>query len=283
MLHQDSTAALNRRRRSEQHAYDINNIVIPYSIASTTRVEKLQYKEIMTPKWRIIEHYGVQENNADKISKSEVVENHIEDLSDELITMRHLKCEVEEKRRFLNFVTPGTGKTARRSGSMRIRCDSKTDLNGFNEDTTSQDSFPSGLSGKSKVTNQDQSKDQDSVHGAPARAFERRRTTSSSRTREDSIDDDQVEVTPYERRTFPLDADQMRLIVKAEKDDEDEYLRQQSAAAHESRTSDATRNGVASHKADACVSESAEAASPAEADKEKDIAATLVADIAAAT
>lgn len=35
--------------------YDINNIVIPYSIlSSTTRLEKLEYKEIITPKWRRI-------------------------------------------------------------------------------------------------------------------------------------------------------------------------------------------------------------------------------------
>ena len=50
-----------RRRRSEQNAFDINNIVIPYSIASTTRVEKLQYKEIITPKWRVTE--GIEELN----------------------------------------------------------------------------------------------------------------------------------------------------------------------------------------------------------------------------
>lgn len=31
-------------------SYDIDNIVIPYSVAASTRVEKLQYKEILTPK-----------------------------------------------------------------------------------------------------------------------------------------------------------------------------------------------------------------------------------------
>ena len=39
-----------RRRRGES-AFDINNIVIPYSMAASTRVEKLQYKEILTPKY----------------------------------------------------------------------------------------------------------------------------------------------------------------------------------------------------------------------------------------
>ena len=41
---------LMRRRTS----YDIDNIVIPYSMAATTRVERLQYKEIQTPKWRTV-------------------------------------------------------------------------------------------------------------------------------------------------------------------------------------------------------------------------------------
>ena len=39
-----------RRKRAES-AYDINNIVIPYSVAASTRVEKLQYKEIVTPRY----------------------------------------------------------------------------------------------------------------------------------------------------------------------------------------------------------------------------------------
>lgn len=39
-----------RKRRGES-AYDINNIVIPFSMASSIRVEKLQYKEIVTPKY----------------------------------------------------------------------------------------------------------------------------------------------------------------------------------------------------------------------------------------
>ena len=42
--------AVLRRKRGE-NAFDINNIVIPYNIASSTRVEKLQYKEILTPRY----------------------------------------------------------------------------------------------------------------------------------------------------------------------------------------------------------------------------------------
>ncbi|XP_051523472.1 KAT8 regulatory NSL complex subunit 1-like isoform X2 [Myxocyprinus asiaticus] len=44
-----------RRRRGES-PFDINNIVIPMSVAATTRVEKLQYKEILTPRVQTLTH-----------------------------------------------------------------------------------------------------------------------------------------------------------------------------------------------------------------------------------
>jgi KAT8 regulatory NSL complex subunit 1 len=56
-LHQD----LLRRRTS----YDIDNIVIPYSMAATTRVERLQYKEIQTPKWRTV---GEEDDASGKVN-----------------------------------------------------------------------------------------------------------------------------------------------------------------------------------------------------------------------
>lgn len=80
-----------RRRRSEQSAYDIDNIVIPFSIAATTRVEILEYKEIMTPSWRIWENGTCQ---------TEIKEEEIEDISDEAYISRHSKGESEEKKRF---------------------------------------------------------------------------------------------------------------------------------------------------------------------------------------
>ena len=47
-----SNALSAKKKKPTSNAFDINNIVIPYSMASTTRVEKLQYKEILTPAWR---------------------------------------------------------------------------------------------------------------------------------------------------------------------------------------------------------------------------------------
>lgn len=59
-LHHD----LLRRRTS----YDIDNIVIPYSMAATTRVERLQYKEIQTPKWRAIDDEDDANGKVNKIN-----------------------------------------------------------------------------------------------------------------------------------------------------------------------------------------------------------------------
>lgn len=98
--HHNSAKHINRRRRSEQHAYDINNIVIPFSIAATTRVEILEYKEIMTPSWRVWENGNHSAGSAE--------EEEIEDLTDEAYAARHIKCEFEEKKRFSLKPTPET-------------------------------------------------------------------------------------------------------------------------------------------------------------------------------
>lgn len=121
-----------RKRRGES-AYDINNIVIPYSMASVTRVEKLPYKEIVTPKWRdltlevtLVEPVEPIEpsspapvpetvpNGMESSSPKEFEE--MEDLSDEAFAARHKLCEAEEKKRFSNFVQyPPTRRNRSRS------------------------------------------------------------------------------------------------------------------------------------------------------------------------
>merc|ERR1719273_2284500 len=42
-------------RRKRETAFDIDNIVIPYSIAASARVEIIKYKEIDTPRWRVVD------------------------------------------------------------------------------------------------------------------------------------------------------------------------------------------------------------------------------------
>ncbi|KAB1264938.1 KAT8 regulatory NSL complex subunit 1 [Camelus dromedarius] len=82
-----------RRRRGES-SFDINNIVIPMSVAATTRVEKLQYKEILTPSWREVDLRSL------KGSPDEENEE-IEDLSDAAFAALHAKCEEMERARWL--------------------------------------------------------------------------------------------------------------------------------------------------------------------------------------
>ncbi|XP_052426803.1 KAT8 regulatory NSL complex subunit 1 [Carassius gibelio] len=81
-----------RRRRGES-PFDINNIVIPMSAAATTRVEKLQYKEILTPRWREV----------DVLAKPLAEEDNnipVEDLSDGAFTKLHQLLEDQERSRW---------------------------------------------------------------------------------------------------------------------------------------------------------------------------------------
>ncbi|KQK73585.1 hypothetical protein AAES_165658 [Amazona aestiva] len=82
-----------RRRRGES-SFDINNIVIPMSVAATTRVEKLQYKEILTPSWREVDISALKANPDEDNEE-------IEDLSDAAFSARHSKCEEMERARWL--------------------------------------------------------------------------------------------------------------------------------------------------------------------------------------
>ncbi|XP_026065480.1 KAT8 regulatory NSL complex subunit 1-like isoform X2 [Carassius auratus] len=92
LLHLNSSAATIRRRRGES-PFDINNIVIPMSVAATTRVEKLQYKEILTPSWREVDIFAKPISEED-----DAVE--IEDLSDVTFSQLHFPYEGQERSRW---------------------------------------------------------------------------------------------------------------------------------------------------------------------------------------
>lgn len=77
--------------------YDIDNIVIPYSIAAASRVEMVKYKEIVTPKWRVVEELDVDPIEfAAIVPEPEVVE----DLDEGKRSAHHEACEMEERKRF---------------------------------------------------------------------------------------------------------------------------------------------------------------------------------------
>ncbi|XP_074856844.1 KAT8 regulatory NSL complex subunit 1-like protein isoform X2 [Carettochelys insculpta] len=83
----------SRRRLRSESSYDIDNIVIPMSLVAPSKLEKLQYKEILTPSWRVVELHP--------LGRSHVGEEEIEDLSDEHFSSRHAKYEEREKARWL--------------------------------------------------------------------------------------------------------------------------------------------------------------------------------------
>lgn len=97
----------NRKKRSSE--FDINSFVIPYSIASSVRPEKLEYKEIPTPEWRECPVVGMTQLNGFGV--------HAEELSDEAYATRHARCEQLEQQRFLHMCAVASNK---RRGSGRL-------------------------------------------------------------------------------------------------------------------------------------------------------------------
>ncbi|XP_025789463.1 KAT8 regulatory NSL complex subunit 1-like protein isoform X2 [Puma concolor] len=80
-----------RRRLRSESSYDIDNIVIPMSLVAPAKLEKLQYKEILTPSWRMAVLQPLDEYN---------VGEEVEDLSDEVFSLRHKKYEEREQARW---------------------------------------------------------------------------------------------------------------------------------------------------------------------------------------
>ncbi|XP_066483565.1 KAT8 regulatory NSL complex subunit 1-like [Tiliqua scincoides] len=87
-----SSSALPAKKKKMECSYDINNIVIPMSMAAAARVEKLQYKEILTPSWRVV--------NLKQLETSGDADSELEDTSDEVYLNHHYKFEELERARW---------------------------------------------------------------------------------------------------------------------------------------------------------------------------------------
>lgn len=99
---QSSSSNQKNKQNSSGKAYDIDNIVIPYSMAASTRVEKLEYKEIPTPKWRVV---PLLPNNVHHMSSGTSQEEEFEeDISEEAIAARHGRSEEMERKKFLQYL-----------------------------------------------------------------------------------------------------------------------------------------------------------------------------------
>ncbi|XP_018420953.1 PREDICTED: KAT8 regulatory NSL complex subunit 1-like protein [Nanorana parkeri] len=83
-------ASGSRRRLRSESSYDIDNIVIPMNLVAPTKLEKLQYKEILTPSFKEMV-YEPLETPPDE---------EVEDLSDDTYSCRHERYERREKARW---------------------------------------------------------------------------------------------------------------------------------------------------------------------------------------
>ncbi|XP_004707310.1 KAT8 regulatory NSL complex subunit 1 isoform X1 [Echinops telfairi] len=191
-----------RRRRGES-SFDINNIVIPMSVAATTRVEKLQYKEILTPSWREVDLQFLKESPDEENEE-------IEDLSDAAFAALHAKCEEVERTRWLWT----TNVPPQRRGSRSYRSsDGRTtpQLGNANPSTPqpaspdvssshSLSEFSHGQSPRSPISPE--------LHLAPltpvARDTLRHLAGEDTRCSTPELGPDEQSVQPWERRTFPL-------------------------------------------------------------------------------
>ncbi|NXU56805.1 KAL1L protein, partial [Turnix velox] len=90
--HSTSAQHSSRRRLRSESSYDIDNIVIPMSLVAPAKLEKLQYKEILTPSWRVVELQPLEGSHTE--------EEEMEDLSDEVFSLRHTKYERRERARW---------------------------------------------------------------------------------------------------------------------------------------------------------------------------------------
>ncbi|XP_063308937.1 KAT8 regulatory NSL complex subunit 1-like [Pelobates fuscus] len=102
---QQTSNTANLKRKRLENSYDINNIVIPMSMAAASRVEKIQYKEILTPSWRVL----------DSTERDTVlgIDPELEDLSDEVYLNRHSAYEELERSRWDSWASS----TPQRRGS----------------------------------------------------------------------------------------------------------------------------------------------------------------------
>nr|XP_009682426.1 PREDICTED: KAT8 regulatory NSL complex subunit 1-like isoform X1 [Struthio camelus australis] len=104
-----SSTMQSSKRRKVECSDDINNIVIPVSMAAATRVEKLQYKEIVTPSWRTVPLKELEPFNP--------VDFELEDTSDEMYLSHHSKYEELERARWDSWAAAISHKRGSRSSN----------------------------------------------------------------------------------------------------------------------------------------------------------------------
>ncbi|XP_060526021.1 KAT8 regulatory NSL complex subunit 1 [Cylas formicarius] len=206
LLQMQSISGYRQYRNNRADSYDIDNIVIPYSIAASTRVEKLEYKEILTPKWRISD---LMKNNGAVPDFGD--DSDVEDLSEESVVARHDRCEHDERKKFLSYLKLPFGVSRQRPHK---RQDSLAESSGANTPDPMSPHPPLVVDGD--VPSMSVVEDAPPL---PSVALMRRRTISQSKLKDIREEPgcpptDFVERPPYDARSFPLPDDDYRHMVE---------------------------------------------------------------------
>ncbi|KMQ93921.1 mll1 mll complex subunit [Lasius niger] len=211
----------NSHGRLRQNSYDIDNIVIPYSVAASTRPEKLQYKEILTPKWRLCEEPSKMDVK-NGVMHRPGQDSDFEDMSDETIALRHERSEREEYKRFMTYLSMPHQTRIRPNRRIDSRADSGANTpdpmsphasSDFGGDVVSP--FTSPPATPSQVQDTEQPSGLDSHRPSALQNSLRRRTMPALRFAKDDAatafteDENElkiffVQILPYEPRVFPL-------------------------------------------------------------------------------
>ncbi|XP_056285149.1 KAT8 regulatory NSL complex subunit 1-like isoform X2 [Pseudoliparis swirei] len=195
-----STPQPIKRRRGES-SFDINNIVIPMSVAATTRVEKLQYKEILTPRWRLEDIFSLP-------ITGEEDEREVEDLTDAAFTQLHQPHEDQERSRWTWMALA----PAKRRGSRSYKSmDGRTTplLCGTNPPTP-QPASPDPLHDYSYAPSPMSPASPDTAsnpHTPGSRDSNRLLSSEDTRCSTPDFPFEERTVAPWERRGFPLPRD----------------------------------------------------------------------------
>ncbi|XP_057602042.1 KAT8 regulatory NSL complex subunit 1-like protein isoform X2 [Hippopotamus amphibius kiboko] len=188
-----------RRRLRSESSYDIDNIVIPMSLVAPAKLEKLQYKEILTPSWRMVVLQPLDEFN--------LIEEEIEDLSDEVFSLRHKKYEEKEQARWSLWEQSKWHRRNSRAYSKNAEAQDLL-LKEYPHDFSSQQHCAAESPAEPPSESQDPS-----THGSP----------SLGQARE-------IKSLWWERRAFPLKNEDIEALLC--QDEKNDQIRRSSPAFH---------------------------------------------------